>query len=90
MKSLDAFVQLLEVFEGDEQDFRHMRPDADRVHNDGFWFVDLNSHRTLVLLHFSEGLAEFVWLGNHADYERIFKNNKSEIESWLRARFYIE
>lgn len=64
------------------------RKDADCVHDDGFYFFDLNVHRTMTLVEFSEGVEEGIiqvlWVGSHDEYERIFKNNKKTIEKWLR------
>lgn len=62
----------------------------DCVHNDGFYFVNLESHRALMLLEFeSDGIASLVWFGNHKEYEKTFWNNKSTIHSWLRSHEYI-
>lgn len=67
-----------------------LRDDADRVHQDGFCFFNLNVHRTMVLLEFDEeGEATIVWAGTHDDYERIFKNNRQTIEKWLRTNGWI-
>ena len=60
------------------------RPDADRVHSDGFFFFDINIHRTLMLVVFTEQYAEVLWVGNHNEYDSIFKGNKNTIEAWLR------
>lgn len=44
----------------------------------------------MILLEFSEdGEATVVWIGNHQDYERTFKNNKKTIEKWLKSKDYI-
>ncbi len=60
------------------------RPDADRVHSENFFFFDLNVHRTLILIAFHEQIAEIIWVGNHDEYNTIFKGNKATIETWLR------
>lgn len=65
------------------------RPDADLVHNDGFYFFNLRLHRTLVLIEFLEQEATVVWIGSHKEYETLFKNNKNTIARWLRANDYI-
>ncbi len=52
------------------------RKDADCVHKDGFYFFDINVHRTLVLIVFEENEAIIQWIGTHGDYESTFKNNK--------------
>ncbi|MEK6152164.1 type II toxin-antitoxin system HigB family toxin [Flavobacteriaceae bacterium 3-367] len=74
-----------------EKDLKATRPDADCVHNDGFYFLDINIHRTLVLFEFDEdGEATVVWVGTHQEYEDVFKNNKNTIRKWLRANEYID
>lgn len=66
------------------------RTDADCVHDDGFYFFDLQIHRTMALVEFSEGedeedgIVQVLWVGSHDEYERVFKNNKRTIEKWLR------
>lgn len=65
------------------------RPDADLVHNEGFYFFNIRSHRTLILLEFLEQEATVVWVGSHQEYETIFKNNKNTIARWLRANDYV-
>lgn len=65
------------------------RPDADKVHSDGFYFFDINIHRTMILIQFEENHATIVWTGSHDEYLKTFKNNKSTIEKWLRNRDYI-
>jgi len=66
------------------------RKDADCVHKDGFYFFDINVHRTLVLIVFEKNEAIIQWVGTHADYESTFKNNKKTIETWLRNRGQIK
>ena len=66
------------------------RPDADQVHSDGFYFFDINIHRTLILIEFeANGDASVVWAGNHKDYETVFKNNKTVIKKWLVKQGWI-
>jgi len=65
------------------------RPDADNVHSDGFYFFDINIHRTMILIEFEEGEVDIVWCGTHDEYESIFKNNKSTINKWLRKNNWI-
>ena len=60
------------------------RSDADRVHSEGFFFFDINFHRTLTLVVFTEQYAEILWVGNHDEYDSTFKGNKKTIEAWLR------
>lgn len=63
------------------EELKRYRPDADRVHSDGFYFFNLNIHRTMILIEFSEKEATVVWAGTHQEYERKFKNNKSTIKN---------
>lgn len=73
-----------------EEEIKEARPDADMVHNDGFYFFDLNVHRTLVLVEFDdEGEATIAWVGSHDEYERVFRNNRNTIRKWLRSNGYI-
>jgi mRNA interferase HigB len=65
------------------------RSDADCVHSDGFYFFNLNVNRTMILLEFEEGEASVVWVGNHQEYENIFKNNKGTIKKWLKDNNWI-
>jgi len=60
------------------------RPDADRVHSEDFFFFDINVHRTLTLVVFTEQYAEVLWVGNHDEYDSIFQGNKKTIKVWLR------
>ena len=81
-----------------KQDVLKARPDADCVHNDGFFFLNLNVHRTMLLIAFQTevndnkeiGEVDVVWIGTHDDYEQHFKNNKRTIEKWLRSHGHIE
>lgn len=66
------------------------RPDADRVHSDDIFFLDINVHRTLALVVFTEQYAEILWVGNHDEYDTIFKGNKKTIETWLRNQGKIK
>jgi len=70
-------------------DIKEIRPDADCVHSDGFYFFDLNVHRTMILIVFEEKEATVIWVGLHYDYDKIFKGNKSTIEKWLRSQNLI-
>lgn len=65
------------------------RPDADCVHNDGFYFFNISVHRTMVLIEFSENEASVVWAGDHKAYESTFKNNKRTIRKWLKSNGWI-
>ncbi|MBI9035723.1 MAG: type II toxin-antitoxin system HigB family toxin [Bacteroidales bacterium] len=60
------------------------RPDADCVHSDGFYFFNINVHRTMILIVFEDDEAVVVWAGSHDEYNKTFKGNKDTIENWLR------
>lgn len=88
---IDRLVTDLENFNPREKNIRDIRKDADRVHTDGFYFFDINIHRTLILIEFdNNGEATIIWAGTHQEYEPTFKNNKPTIEKWLRNKGYIE
>jgi len=70
-------------------DIKQTRPDADCIHNDGFYFFDINIHRTMILIVFEKAEAAVIWTGSHDEYDRIFKGNKKTIEKWLRNQQLI-
>jgi len=87
---IDKLLIDLEQFNPIVEKINEIRKDADCVHSDGFFFFDINIHRTLILIEFDEeGEATIVWVGTHQEYESIFKNNKQTIEKWLRKFGYI-
>lgn len=65
-------------------DILQERPDADCVHSSGFYFFDINIHRTMILVVLEEGKAVIVWAGSHDEYDKTFKGNRNTIEKWLR------
>ncbi len=65
------------------------RPDADRVHSDGFYFFNISVDRTMILIELAEKEATIVWCGNHNEYNSTFKNNKSTIKKWLKSKGWI-
>jgi len=69
---------------------KKIRPDADKVHSDGFFFFNLTDHRTMVLIAFQSDESTIMWYGNHNDYETLFKNNKSTIKKWLKSKGFIK
>ncbi|UUF13613.1 MULTISPECIES: type II toxin-antitoxin system HigB family toxin [Flavobacterium] len=88
---IDKLIVDLERFNSNENTIDEIRNDADCVHNDGFYFFNINIHRTLILIEFDDdGEATIVWAGTHQEYESTFKNNKATIEKWLRKNNYIE
>ena len=65
------------------------RQDADCIHSDGFYFFDINIHRTMILIEFDDVEASVVWTGTHQEYETTFKNNKNTIKKWLNTNDWI-
>jgi mRNA-degrading endonuclease HigB of HigAB toxin-antitoxin module len=70
-------------------DIVRSRPDADCVNSDGFYFFDINVHRTMILILFEENEATVIWTGSHDAYDTTFKGNKATIEKWLRNQGLI-
>ena len=70
-------------------DIKDTRPDADCVHSDGFYFFDLNVHRTMIMVVFENDEATVIWTGSHDEYDNTFKGNKTTIEKWLRIKRLI-
>ena len=71
------------------QEIKIDRPDADRVHPDGFYFFNISVDRTMILIEFGENEATVVWCGNHDEYISTFRNNKSTIKKWLKSKNWI-
>jgi mRNA interferase HigB len=90
-KEIDKLITDIEENEwADKKELKTTRTDADCVHNDGFYFFDINIHRTLVLIEFDdEGEATVVWTGTHQEYDSVFKGNKKTIKKWLKSNEYI-
>jgi mRNA-degrading endonuclease HigB of HigAB toxin-antitoxin module len=70
-------------------DVKESRPDADCVHSDGFYFFDINVHRTMILIVLEDDEATIIWTGSHDEYNKTFKGNKNTIEKWLRNQKMI-
>lgn len=70
-------------------DIKTVRPDADCVHSDGFYFFDISIHRTMILIVFEDDEATVVWAGSHDQYDKTFKGNRTTIEKWLRVQNLI-
>ena len=92
IRALEQLVEDIEAGIWDKgEDLKILRPDADCVHSDGFYFFDIHVHRALILIEFDENVeATVVWVGTHQEYEKVFKNNKNTIRKWLRANEYID
>lgn len=89
-QAIDRLIRDIEANEWRNKiELNHTRPDAERVHSDGFYFFDLNIHRSMVLVQFDDGEATIVWVGNHQEYEATFKNNKATIKKWLSSKDWI-
>ena len=91
LEEIDLLVDELENNEFNSfEELKKIRNDADKVHNDGFYFFNINIHRTLILIEMSEnGEATIVWAGDHQEYESVFKNNKKAIAKWLKNNGWI-
>ncbi len=70
-------------------DIKESRSDADCVHSDGFYFFEINVHRTMILIVFEDDEATIIWTGSHDEYNKTFKGNKKTIEKWLRNQEMI-
>lgn len=89
-KAIDELIGCLEENSPTtDEELKEIRSDADKVHSDGFYFFDINVHRTMIMIEFDENEGTIIWVGTHDEYETTFKNNKSTIEKWLRARGHI-
>ncbi len=92
-KLIVAIDKLISDIENSEwktkKDILQIRPDADCVHSDGFYFFDINIHRTMILIVFEQGEAVIIWTGSHDEYDTTFKGNKNTIEKWLRNQQLI-
>ncbi|MFN2262386.1 MAG: type II toxin-antitoxin system HigB family toxin [Psychroflexus sp.] len=90
---IQAINQLIKDIEShkwkSQTEIKTIRPDADCVHNDGFYFFNINIHRTMVLIEFEDDEATIVWAGSHKQYEIAFKNNKTTIRKWLKSKNWI-
>ena len=64
------------------------RKDADQVHKDIFFF-NIENDRVLLAIKFQANRAIVLWIGTHSNYEKLFKNNKTTIEKWLRSKGHI-
>ncbi len=90
-KSIDKLISDIEQNEWDSQlELKQIRPDADCVHSKGFYFFNLDIHRTMILIEFDENKrARIIWVGSHQDYNKTFKNNRNTIKKWLKDNGWI-
>lgn len=90
IKAIDNLISDIENAEWKKPtDIKETRPDADCVHSDGFYFFDLNIHRTMIFIVFEDDEATVIWAGSHDEYDKNFKGNKTTIEKWLRIKRLI-
>ena len=90
VKAIDRLIEDIDDnYWKDQTELSKTRPDADNVHGDGFYFFNINIHRTMILIEFSDKEATVVWAGTHQEYEAIFKNNRNTIKKWLRSNDWI-
>ncbi|MCG8305881.1 MAG: type II toxin-antitoxin system HigB family toxin [Cytophagales bacterium] len=90
IKAIDKLISEIESAKWKKPtDIKETRPDADCVHSDGFYFFDLNVHRTMILIVFEDNEATVIWTGSHDEYDKTFKGNKTTIEKWLRIKKLI-
>jgi mRNA interferase HigB len=91
-KSIDKLILDIEQNEWSSQfELKQTRPDADSVHSKGFYFFNINVHRTMILIEFDENKqARIIWTGSHQEYEITFKNNRNTIKKWLRDNEWIK
>jgi hypothetical protein len=89
-KLCDAIDQLicdLESFDPKKNALKDVREDADSVHQDGFYFFDIHTHRTLILIELDdEGEATVIWAGNHQEYERTYKITNPRLKNGLEPK----
>jgi mRNA-degrading endonuclease HigB of HigAB toxin-antitoxin module len=91
IKAIDKLINDVQVNNWDSQlDLKETRPDADCVHSEGFYFFNINVHRTMILIEFDENKrARVIWIGSHQDYDKTFKNNRNSIKKWLKDNGWI-
>jgi len=90
IKAIDKLIFDIENASWTKQtEIKDTRPDADCVHSDGFYFFDINVHRTMILVVFEDNEATIIWTGSHDEYDKTFKGNKTTIEKWLRDKKLI-
>lgn len=91
IKSIDTLVDdILKSNWNSQIELKETRPDADCIHSDGFYFLNLNIHRTLVLIEFDVNKrVRIIWIGTHDEYVNIFKNNRNTIKKWLKYNGWI-
>ena len=88
---IDILIYDLENFSPPEKSIYTIRKDADLVHGNGFYFFNIEIHRTLIFIELlPDGKAVILWAGSHDEYERTFRNNKSTIEKWIKNNNFFD
>lgn len=89
-KAIDQLIKDIDENNWKNQtELNQTRKDADKVHSDGFYFFNINIHRTMILIEFDDNEATVVWAGSHKEYDTIFKNNRNTIKKWLKSNDWI-
>jgi len=90
-KSIVRLIFDIEQNEWNSQiEVKRTRQDADCVHSKGFYFFNINVHRTMILIEFDDNKrARIIWAGSHKDYDQTFKNNRNTIKKWLKDNEWI-
>ncbi|APS40476.1 type II toxin-antitoxin system HigB family toxin [Salegentibacter sp. T436] len=87
---IDLLIKDFETYNWQNQEeLKKDRKDADCVHSEGFYFFNIEIHRTMILIEFEDNEATIIWVGDHQEYERVFKNNKIAIANWLKSKDLI-
>jgi mRNA-degrading endonuclease HigB of HigAB toxin-antitoxin module len=74
IKAIDKLISDIENANWTKQtDIKETRFDADCVHSDGFYFFDINIHRTMILIVFEDNEATVIWTGSHDEYDKTFQ-----------------
>lgn len=90
IKAIDQLIEDIEENDWkDQSELNETRQDADNVHSEGFYFFNINVHRTMILIEFDDSEATVVWAGTHQQYETTFKNNRNTIKKWLKSNDWI-
>lgn len=92
IKSIDKLILDIEQNEWNSQlEVKQTRPDVDCVQSKGFYFFNMNVHRTMILIEFDKNKqARIIWAGSHQDYDKIFRNNRNTIRKWLKDNEWIK
>lgn len=90
-KAIDELISIIEQKNWiSKEQIKIDRPDADQIHQDGFYFFDIQIHRTMIMIEIGkDSEATVVWAGTHDEYESTFKNNKDVIKKWLSNKGWI-